>query len=162
MRRIQGPYALAADAVIFLHHDDIWYVLLVQRGNPPFKGYWALPGGFLEDGETLLECARRELYEETGLTVSTPGHLVGVYDNPGRDPRGRVIGIVYTFVINGPPPSVTGGDDAAHARWFPVTQLPSAIAFDHAQVLYDASTRVSVLTGLVIPTPRPNESMHVP
>ena len=153
MSRISGPYALAADALVFAPLEGSWRVLLIRRGNPPYRGYWAVPGGFLETGETLVECAVRELREETGLHVSSDhGFLIGVYDHPARDPRGRVIGIAYGFVLKSPG-EVRGGDDAAGARWFPLERLPRRLAFDHRDVLEDGVRTAREKTSIPIPNP---------
>ncbi len=99
-------------------------VLLIQRGNPPFAGRWALPGGFVEEGERVIDAAPRELAEETGLRVAQL-RLLGVYDTPGRDPRGWTVSIVYlAFVRN--ETTVEGSDDARDARWFPANETAEA------------------------------------
>jgi 8-oxo-dGTP diphosphatase len=113
-------------------------VLLVQRAYPPFAGEWALPGGFVEEGERVADAAPRELAEETGLTL-TSLRLLGVYDTPGRDPRGWTVSITY-FATVPPEPPLTAGDDAQQARWFPADNLPK-LAFDHAAILGDALAR---------------------
>jgi 8-oxo-dGTP diphosphatase len=113
--------------------------LLVQRGHPPFAGSWALPGGFVEKGERVQEAARRELCEETGLRLSDL-ELLGVYDTPGRDPRGQTVSIVYIARLEDEQP-VLGGDDASDARWFPIHSLPD-LAFDHDLILADAIARL--------------------
>lgn len=114
--------------------DDELQVLLVERGRDPYKGSWAFPGGFLNIDEDASAGARRELKEETGLTV---GQImqVGAYTDPKRDPRGRVISIVYVAYLNELQP-VQGGDDAAQARWWPADALPP-LAFDHAKIMHD-------------------------
>ncbi len=91
-------------------------VLLIRRGVPPFKGLWALPGGFLRKGEALDDCARRELREETGLEASAllP---VGVFSDPGRDPRGWIISEAFLSIVSSGANDVHGGDDAAEAVW---------------------------------------------
>jgi 8-oxo-dGTP diphosphatase len=122
--------AITADAVIFCNKGE--KVLLVQRGNDPFKGQWALPGGFLEDRERLEDGARRELKEETGLEVQDL-HELRVFDTPDRDPRGRTISVpFYGEVAN--EEQVKGADDAARAAWFSLNELPE-LAFDHDQIL---------------------------
>jgi 8-oxo-dGTP diphosphatase len=113
-------------------------VLLIQRGNPPFVGDWALPGGFVDEGETVAEAAPRELGEETGLRVE-PLEMLGVYDTPGRDPRGWTVSVVYLARIPARV-EVKGGDDASDARWFAVDELPG-LAFDHAVIVADALKR---------------------
>ena len=123
---------LSADCVAF---DARGRVLLIKRGRPPFEGHWALPGGFIEIGETVEDGCRRELREETGLTADGALTLVGVYSAPGRDPRGATVSVTYTTTLSGGTPR--GGDDAAHAEWVADWQsLP--IAFDHKQMIADA------------------------
>jgi 8-oxo-dGTP diphosphatase len=123
---------LAVDALIV---DPVRGVLLIRRGNAPFKGSWALPGGFVERGETCEGACRREAREETGLDVE-PVALVGVYSAPDRDPRGHTVSPVYLCTVVGG--NAHGGDDAAEARWF--SDLTGVeLAFDHARVLADAA-----------------------
>lgn len=131
--------SLTADIVLFAMHDGELHVLLIQRKYPPFQGCWALPGGYVDDGETSLQAAHRELAEETGLVVPEL-RRVDVYDEPMRDPRGRVVSVAYSAVL-AEAVSPTAGDDAARAEWMPVAPLlasPSTLAFDHAVVLVDA------------------------
>src|ERR1700689_2663630 len=111
-------------------------LLLVQRRYPPFAGEWALPGGFVEEGEQVIDSAPRELAEETGLRVGSL-RLLGVYDTPGRDPRGWTVSVVYVARVASET-VVTGADDASDARWFAVDELPE-LAFDHALIVADAS-----------------------
>ncbi|MBI5904964.1 MAG: NUDIX hydrolase [Deltaproteobacteria bacterium] len=106
-------------------------VVLVRRKNPP-EG-WAIPGGFVDVGETVEAAAVREAFEETGLSVALTA-LLGVYSDPARDPRHHTITTVYVGTATGTP---DGGDDAAEARLFGEGDLPSPIAFDHAKVLAD-------------------------
>ncbi len=128
---------LTADVVV-VAGEDPGSVLLVQRRHPPFQGEWALPGGFVENREPTIEAARRELDEETGLGSAGPLRLVGVYDTPGRDPRGWTVSVAYR--ADPPrPEAVAGGDDAEDARWFPLEDLPP-LAFDHAAIIADAVT----------------------
>jgi 8-oxo-dGTP diphosphatase len=110
-------------------------ILLIQRGNPPFSGRWALPGGFVEQDETVAEAAPRELAEETGLRLDALA-LLGVYDTPGRDPRGWSVSVVYLARVPREL-SVTGADDASDARWFAIDRLPE-LAFDHSIIVADA------------------------
>ena len=131
--------SLTADVVLLTEHDDGMRVLLVQRGNPPFQGSWALPGGFVDPGEPVADAAARELGEETALAAE---HLVyvGAYSTPGRDPRGRVVTFAYAAVL-GTQLAPTAGDDARDARWLRVADMldgTGRLAFDHAQILDDA------------------------
>jgi 8-oxo-dGTP diphosphatase len=119
---------ITADVVIELEDGRI---VLVRRRNPP-PG-WALPGGFLDYGESLEACARREAREETGLEVDLVRQL-HAYSDPGRDPRGHTVTVVFLARASGEP---RGGDDAAEARAFARDRLPSPIAFDHRRILED-------------------------
>ncbi len=133
---------LTADVVVLAGAPEDARVLLIQRGNPPFAGSWALPGGFVEQGEQVAEAAPRELAEETGLRVDAGAlELLGVYDTPGRDPRGWTASVVYIARVPGES-AVAGADDASDARWFPIEELPE-LAFDHALILADARAFVS-------------------
>ena len=133
--------ALTVDGVIVHRAGDSLRVLLIRRGQDPFRGRHALPGGFVEYGEDLLAAVRREVAEETGL-----GNLdfrqFGAFGRPGRDPRGHTVSIVYTAVIEGACPEVRAGDDAEHAAWFDAADLP-ALAFDHAEILAQALAALS-------------------
>jgi 8-oxo-dGTP diphosphatase len=118
-------------------------VLLITRRDDPFKGHLALPGGYIDPGETPVDAAIREAGEETGLTLAEAQmHLVGVYDEPGRDPRGHVSSTAYATVITGDV-TVRAGDDAATADWVDIeTALDSPMAFDHGRILADAYTLI--------------------
>src|SRR5712691_1268915 len=113
-RRMRRAPMLTVDVVALAGVPDVPQALLVQRGNPPFAGIWALPGGFVEEGERVAQAASRELFEETGLRLSDL-ELLGVYDTPGRDPRGQTVSIVYIARLASEQP-VIGGDDASDAR----------------------------------------------
>jgi 8-oxo-dGTP diphosphatase len=133
--------AVTVDAVIFDMHDDdkIPKVLLILRKNEPFKGLWALPGGFLEMDEELEVGAARELYEETSLDIpSSDLQQVVAVGRMNRDPRDRIISVVYTAVVDRyEHTEVCAGDDAADARWFQVTELP-LLAADHLEIVRKA------------------------
>lgn len=131
---------LTADTVALREEASVLQVLLVQRGRPPFEGLWALPGGFVDAYEVPETAARRELAEETGLVLGAdvPFALVGVYGERGRDPRGWTVSVVFAAHVPVDAPAVTGADDAADARWFPVDALPQPLAFDHGVVVADA------------------------
>jgi 8-oxo-dGTP diphosphatase len=122
---------LAADCVAF---DGQGRVLLIRRGNPPFKGRHALPGGFVEIGETVEEACRRELMEETGVAARRL-ELVGVYSDPRRDPRNHTCAVVFLTRLRRAKP--TAGDDAAAAEWVEDWRKVE-LAFDHARILRDA------------------------
>ncbi|MGW6449773.1 NUDIX hydrolase [Lentzea sp. NPDC055074] len=130
---------LTADLVIFTIRDARLHVLLVERGNEPYRGLPALPGGFLREGESIEQTARRELAEETGLGDDLHLELVGVYSAPGRDPR-PVRVITTAFLAIAPDlPWPTAGSDASAAHWTPVDEAVAAsLAFDHGEILRDA------------------------
>ena len=130
---MSGP-ALTVDVVAFAGEPPR-SVLLVQRGGEPFKGTWALPGGFVEGDERVAAAAARELREETGVDAGEL-RLLGVYDTPGRDPRGPTVSVVFLMAVPEELPA-EGADDAADARWCELRALP-ALAFDHALVIEDA------------------------
>jgi 8-oxo-dGTP diphosphatase len=132
---------LTADVVAFsLRPDAGLSALLVKRGAAPYKGRWAFPGGFVDEGEDVERAARRELREETGLgTRSIALYQRAAYTAPKRDPRHRVVSISFVAVLPGTP-EPTAADDAADAGWLPVDELAGSrrLAFDHGQVLQDA------------------------
>jgi len=131
---------VTVDAVVFKLDRGTPRVLLIQRGNEPFKGEWAVPGGFVDMDEELLDAALRELHEETGLTGITLEQM-HTFGKPGRDPRGRNITICF-FGIAKPTQRAKGGDDAVKAKWFDINKLPANLAFDHDEVLKLAVTKL--------------------
>lgn len=134
--------AVTTDIVLFGFDGSSLNVLLIERGLDPFKGKWALPGGFLnpELGETAEECAHRELMEETNADVS---HLeqFHTFSAVHRDPRERVITIAYLALVRMSDYEVIGGDDALRAKWHPLSEIP-ALAFDHDHILRVAIDRL--------------------
>ena len=126
--------AVTADCVVFANVGGKLHVLLIERGNDPYRGKWAFPGGFMNMDETAEECARRELKEETGLEVDAV-HEIGSFTTVDRDPRGRVITIAFYALSDNA--DVHGGDDAAKARWWSVDDVPP-LAFDHDLMLHRA------------------------
>jgi len=112
-------------------------ILLIKRKNPPFQLKWALPGGFVEYGETTEHAVIREFKEETGLDT-TIICLLGVYSDPSRDPRGHTISIVY--LLKKKKGTVSGGDDASEAAFHPLNMLPD-LSFDHHKIIKDAIRR---------------------
>ena len=123
--------AVTTDCVIFGFDGSDLKVLLIERGIEPFKGKWALPGGFLKMDETAQEGALRELEEETGMNNAYIRQF-HTFTEPGRDPRERVITIAHYALVR--LQEVKGGDDAAQARWFTMDEIPP-LAFDHDRIL---------------------------
>ena len=140
--------ALTVDVVIFTMRAEDLGVLLIKRAGAPYKGHWALPGGFVNENEALERAAARELREETGL-ANVAMEQLGAFGDPGRDPRGHTVSIVFfTFVVADTAP-IVAGDDAADVAWFALHDLPldrpatkkmPKLAFDHARVI-DAARR---------------------
>lgn len=123
---------LTVDVIIELPNERL---VLIRRKNPP-PG-WALPGGFVDVGETVEDAARREALEETSLSVDLVRQF-HVYSDPARDPRGHTVSVVFIGRAEGTP---LGADDAAEARAFPKDGLPEPLAFDHGQILADYLAR---------------------
>ena len=130
--------AVTADCVIFGFDGVGIKVLLIQRGIESFKGKWALPGGFMNMNETVEECAKRELKEETGLTNASVEQFHS-FSDVNRDPRERVVTVAHYALVR--LADVKGGDDAASARWFSMNEIPS-LAFDHDRILRMAVNRL--------------------
>jgi 2-dehydropantoate 2-reductase len=121
---------LTVDVIVENEKSEI---LLIKRKNPPHG--WALPGGFVDYGEKVESAAARELFEETNIKITTEElHLLGVYSDPARDPRGHTVSIVYYAKSSHNP---TAADDAAETAFFEKNKLPSEIVFDHKQILSD-------------------------
>lgn len=131
--------ALTVD-VVLLTREAVPKLLLIQRKRDPFAGAWALPGGFVEEGETLAAAARRELLEETGVEVGDLEQLVTAGD-PGRDPRGWTVSVAYLARVNPGEVTAKADDDARAVGWHALTQLPP-LAFDHAMIVGRAATRL--------------------
>ena len=126
--------AVTADCVVITKEAGP-KVLLIQRGDDPYKGCWAFPGGFMNMDETTEQCAIRELEEETGLHVNNVVQI-GAYSKVDRDPRGRTVTVAYLAIVDRPL-VVIGQDDAAKAEWWPLSNLPE-LAFDHDRIMQDA------------------------
>ncbi len=124
--------SVTVDCLVF---DDRDRLLLIRRRHAPFEGRFALPGGFVDYGETTEAAARRELMEEPGLTAKDL-RLVGVYSDPKRDPRGHTVGIAYLATIE--PGAPVAGDDAAEAE-FRSDWRELELAFDHGEIVRDAA-----------------------
>lgn len=136
--------ALTVDCVVFGFGEGDLKVLLIERGLEPFKGRWALPGGFVRVEETLDAAARRELQEEAGLTHVFLEQLY-TFGTVDRDPRERVVSVAYYALVKLSEHAAKAATDAANARWFPVSEVPK-LAFDHARIL---ETSVERLKGKV-------------
>jgi len=126
---------LTVDGVLFEKNQ----IVLVKRKHEPFQGKWALPGGFVEYGETTVDAVVREVFEETGLN-STVKDLLGVYSDPKRDPRGHTVTVVY--LLKRQRGELRSGDDAVDVRFFNVDELPE-LSFDHEKIIDDARRKKS-------------------
>ncbi|WP_329340820.1 NUDIX hydrolase [Streptomyces sp. NBC_00663] len=136
------PFAVTVDLAVLTVREGALHVLLVERGQEPYAGHWALPGGFVRPDESAETAARRELAEETGLFDVSGLHLeqLRTYSEPDRDPRMRVVSVAFAALLpHAPEPH--GGSDAADARWVPYGQA-RPLAFDHDRILADAHERV--------------------
>ncbi len=145
------PFAVTVDLVVLTVRSHRLCALAVRRGEPPFEGRWALPGGFVRIDEDLEAAASRELDEETGLRTVAPEHggpevhleQLATYGDPGRDPRMRVVSVAHLVLAPGLP-SPTAGGDASGARWAPVEEVlvpEEGLAFDHHRILADGVER---------------------
>jgi len=148
--------SVTVDTVLFTIRSGELAVLMIRRGGPPFKGHWALPGGFVEENESLERAAARELQEETGV-VQTVLEQLGAFGDPGRDPRGHTVSVAfYAFLVATTRP--VAADDAADAQWVPLSTLARArVAFDHSRIIALAVERLRAelaLPGLASGTPR--------
>jgi len=139
------PMYVTTDAVAFrCTPGSQLEVLLIERGNEPYKGFWALPGGFVEPDEDLPDACARELEEETGVRPVAMAQ-VGAWGTPGRDPRGRNVCVAYLAVVPPERDGARGADDAARADWFAVDELPQ-LGFDHRDIIDAARDRLRSLT----------------
>lgn len=133
--------SVTTDCLVFRKIDNVWKLLLIERGRDPFKGCWALPGGFVEIEEDLDTAAARELQEETSL-VGVELHQMYAFGDPLRDPRQRTITIAY-WGIDNTSQLAKAADDAANLQWFDIERLP-ALAFDHEKIIAMALERVEL------------------
>jgi 8-oxo-dGTP diphosphatase len=132
---------VTVDPVILTIRDGQLQVLLVRRGIEPYKGRWAVPGGFVLPNESLDDAARRELREETGLDDVWLEQLF-TFGEPDRDRRGRVITVAYFALVAPDRAPPLAGSDAADARWWPVGKMPAPLAFDHDSIVETAVERI--------------------
>lgn len=132
---IEQNIKLTVDALIFSASANGEYVLLVKRKNEPFKGQWVLPGGFVDDGESLETSAIRELQEETSLKMDNLNQLKA-YGDPERDPRGHTVSVAFWGVTNKNEVKVKAASDADKVDWFNLNNLPE-LGFDHPEILKD-------------------------
>jgi len=128
--------SVTTDIVVFTVKDNYLQTLLIRRGGDPFKGAWAIPGGFVQERENIYDCAVRELAEETGATDIKLKQL-SAYGASDRDPREHVITIVYFALIKSTSVKIEHGSDAADAQWHKMEDLPQ-LAFDHNEIINDA------------------------
>ena len=124
--------AITVDSVVLSNTNNSFKVLLIKRKKDPFKDQWALPGGFIEEGEDLEQAAMRELLEETGVKIESM-EQIRAFGKPGRDPRGRMISIAFLSRIFSEE-TLKPGDDAKDAAWFDLNELPE-LAFDHEEII---------------------------
>lgn len=138
------PFAVTVDAVVLATLEGEPHALVVKRGSEPFKGSWALPGGFVDPDEDLCPAVMREVAEETGVHIEARQfQQLGAYGRPDRDPRMRTVSVAYLATLPSPVDPV-GGDDAADAQWKPVTWLlaeSDRLGFDHGEILRDGVER---------------------
>jgi 8-oxo-dGTP diphosphatase len=139
-------FAVTVDVVILTMADGVLHVLLVKRGEAPYEGMWAIPGGFKRPAETLDQAAKRELREETGVDAASLLAQFGAYGDPGRDPRMNVVTVGYLAVIRDLGEIVAGSDaiDAAIAPVSDVLEHRLELAFDHLDIIRDAIERVRI------------------
>ena len=124
--------AVTVDNVVFAFDGTQLSILLIRRGNEPYKACWGFPGGFLDEDETLEEAARRELKEETGLTTKYMTEI-GTFSDLNRDPRGRTISTAFASAIHPSQIHAVAGDDAAEVRWLPINEMPQ-LASAHEKI----------------------------
>ncbi len=128
-------FSVAADVLALRRTGTRYEILLIQRKNPPFRGSWALPGGFLERDEDARTAAQREFAEEAGIHVPSKALFeFGSFSAPHRDPRGRVVTISFYTLLPWHRSTPVSGDDAKDARWFSARRLPK-LAFDHREMI---------------------------
>jgi 8-oxo-dGTP diphosphatase len=128
--------AFGTDLLLISKEDDKIEILLIERLKDPFAGFWAFPGGFVEEGESCEQAALRELEEETGLQLFSINQI-GTFSKPNRDPRGWVVTVAFYAWVEKSKLEPKAGDDAKNVQWFSIHSLP-ALAFDHQEILNKA------------------------
>lgn len=126
---------VTVDVTLFRKIDNTHQILLIKRLNDPFKDYWALPGGFVDEGEDLETAAKRELFEETDIKIYQIKQIKA-YGNPNRDPRSHTLSIAF-YGLTDTLSIAKAKDDAKEVKWFSINELP-ALAFDHSEIIRDA------------------------
>ena len=124
---------LTVDIALINKKSNEVFILLIKRANEPYKDLWALPGGFVDMDETLIDAAKRELFEETGI-AETDLKQFYTYGDLNRDPRGRTVSVVYYAFVNQNNTNAVAGDDAAETNWFSLKNLPQLV-FDHQKII---------------------------
>ncbi len=137
---MQQSIKLSVDAVVFGYEAGTISILLIKRKYEPFKGEWAIPGGFVLDKESLEEAVERELKEETGVEINYLEQLY-TFGNPERDPRSRVVSVAYFGLIKPSAFNIVASTDAEEAKWFNITDLPT-LSFDHDEIVKLAIKRL--------------------
>ena len=141
--------ALTADLIALRWREGQLQVLLIKRSHDPFSGQWALPGGFVDGGESPVSAAARELQEETGVSVDEESLIeIGAFGAPGRDPRGWTVSVAFVGLVSADV-EAKAGDDAAEVKWASWSAVcvgAEALAFDHQEIITRAQTRLSELT----------------
>lgn len=125
--------SVTVDIIVFTIDRDVLQVLLIQRKNEPFRGKWAIPGGFVDKGETLERAAAREMYEETNVK-DVPLYQFHTFGDPGRDPRGWTISVAFYSIVEKEKVNIKAMDDAQNINWFSINNLPE-LAFDHNKII---------------------------
>lgn len=129
--------SVTADCVVFGYKEGELYVMLIERAHDPYKGKWALPGGFMDEDESAENAAYRELKEETGIDNISTFEQFYTFSTPGRDPRGHTVAVAFLALVHKDACNPYGSDDASNAGWFRVNAIPP-LAFDHEQILAKA------------------------
>jgi len=143
--------AFTADVVVFSFIENMLKVLLIERGKDPYKGFWAFPGGFVDENEIVAKAAERELKEETGLKLNQL-IMFHVASDPGRDPRGWVVSTIYLGFVNREDAIIQPGDDAVNVQFYSLNNIPS-LAFDHKNLLDEAlkNLKYEIRHGIIRP-----------